>query len=267
MPSTFFGFDPLPFDRIRKAATSAPPHCDLIDADTPEHARRTRALGTGDNYTLIMSDEFERPGRLFSAADGDPVWTAVSRHDPANDNLAYMTPQMVTTADGALTITTTDTGFRSAGQYASGSLQSWNKFCFQGGIVDVAYSLPGDPGLPGVWPAVWMLGNLARATFPLPAQGVWPWSYDACTPELDEAAGQLISACDEKPAAGLRARQGRGAVEIDILETRPCADLASWSSSPLELLVKRAAHWNQTCALSTLQARSRELCMYHREAM
>ena len=26
-------------------------------------------------------------------------------------------------------------------------------------------ALPGAPGVPGVWPAIWMLGNLGRATY------------------------------------------------------------------------------------------------------
>ena len=63
-----------------------------------------------------------------------------------------MTPQMVSTHAGALEIYTTNTGFR-ASRYASGSVQSWEKACLQGGIVDVSFSLPGEPGAPGVWRA------------------------------------------------------------------------------------------------------------------
>ena len=143
-----------------------PPWDHLIDPDTPDGMRSTVGLGDGLPYTLVMSDEFESEGRHFGEAAGDPRWTAVSRNDDTNNNLAYLTPDAVTTRLGALEITATNTGFRDA-KYASGSVQGWNKFCLQGGIVDVSYTLPGDPGVPGVWPGIWMMGNLGRATFTL----------------------------------------------------------------------------------------------------
>ena len=151
-------------------------------------------LGDGLPYTLVMSDEFEREGRRFGEQAGDPRWTAVSRNDDTNNNLAYFTPDAVTTRLGALEITATNTGFRDA-TYASGSVQGWNKFCLQGGIVDVSYTLPGDPGVPGVWPGIWMMGNLGRATFTLSTEGLWPWTYNECEREIERTAGQLISAC------------------------------------------------------------------------
>jgi len=151
----------------------------LVDADTPVDARYTDALGDGVLHRLVMSDEFETEGRRFGEAEGDPRWTAVSRHDPTNGNLAYMTPQMVTTRAGAMEITTTNTGFRAA-MYASASVQTWNKVCMQGGIVEASFSLPGRAGRPGVWPAVWMLGNLGRATYPLSTDGLWPFSFGDC---------------------------------------------------------------------------------------
>jgi beta-glucanase (GH16 family) len=87
--------------------------------------------------------------------------------------------QMVSTRAGSIEIRTTNTGFRAA-MYASASVQSWNKVCVQGGIVEVTVSLPGRAGRPGVWPAVWMLGNLGRATYPLSTDGLWPFSYSDC---------------------------------------------------------------------------------------
>lgn len=74
--------------------------------------------------------------------------------------------------------------------YTSGMIQSWNKFCFTGGILEMSIELPGevDSGgkiiakindisgigtmfltmtfvTSGLWPAAWLMGNLARATF------------------------------------------------------------------------------------------------------
>lgn len=35
----------------------------------------------------------------------------------------------------------------------TGMVQSWNKFCFIGGVVEFRAKLPGDPKIGGLWPA------------------------------------------------------------------------------------------------------------------
>ena len=100
-------------------------------------------------------------------------------------------------------------------------IQSWNKFCFTGGILELSIQLPGGADGGGIWPAVWLMGNLARATFPQSTVNMWPWSYDTCIPE---ARGQQeVSACNPSPGFGLNAFQGRGAPEIGKLSL--CAGL------------------------------------------
>lgn len=61
-------------------------------------------------------------------------------------------------------------------------IQSWNKFCFTGetvdnlsararttdpvlpgGRIEVSVSLPGTSTISGLWPSVWLMGNLGRA--------------------------------------------------------------------------------------------------------
>lgn len=235
-----------------------PPDGWLVDPDTPLDELRTTGLGDGLEYRMVMSDEFEQEGRRFDEKFHDPRWTAVSRHDHTNGNLAYMTPEAVTTRRGALEITTTNTGFRD-GAYASGSVQGWNKFCMQGGIIDVSFTLPGAPGLSGVWPAIWMLGNLGRATYTLSTDGLWPWTYSSCQPEVARTLRQTVSACERGGVneharlAGLRPGQGRGVPEIDVLEARPCADLAALGGR----LARQPAHARSTCALATMQVAPR----------
>lgn len=56
----------------------------------------------------------------------------------------------------------------------------WNKFCFTGGVVEVQAQLPGRHNTGGLWPAMWLMGNLARATFVGSSENTWPWSYDKC---------------------------------------------------------------------------------------
>ncbi|CAE7373207.1 KRE6 [Symbiodinium pilosum] len=111
--------------------------------------------------------------------------------------------------------------------YTSSMLQTFNKFCFSHGLVELSAKLPGRAEQPGIWPAFWIFGNLGRAILKDSTDQLWPFSYDQC-PDLKHAAAnqapqdaQRINACLSKDITdlyGLNARQGRGAVEIDIIE-------------------------------------------------
>lgn len=106
--------------------------------------------------------------------------------------------------------------------YTSGMLQSWNKFCFTGGVLEMSVQLPGgSANASGLWPAAWLMGNLARATFPTTTTNVWPWSYSTCGEISDLDQKQKINACDSatfEDSYGMNPKQGRGAPEIDIFE-------------------------------------------------
>ena len=102
--------------------------------------------------------------------------------------------------------------------YQSGMLQSWNKFCFTGGIVEIKAKLPGYHDKGGLWPAIWLLGNLARATYVGSSNNIWPWSLPDCHHTNSHQKQQRINACDNVQHFGLNVGQGRGAPEIDILE-------------------------------------------------
>ncbi|OQR90097.1 beta-glucan synthesis-associated protein [Achlya hypogyna] len=224
-----------------------------VDADTPKSAYTTKT-SRGETWNLVMSDEFNRPGRDFSPG-ADHLWTAMELPDGVNAALEYYSINM--------TSTTTDSGGRGVMQiktqqdtiqftvynmyknppgyqtsqmfYRSGMLQSWNKFCMQGGRVEVAVQQPGvvtaasgNPDLADpkgrvtagfyypTWPGVWLMGNLGRALFTASTTRMWPWSYNTCDAESEK--NQAISACNKSPGNGLNPGQGRGAPEIDILE-------------------------------------------------
>ena len=80
-------------------------------------------------------------------------------------------------------------------QYRSGMLQSWNKFCFTTGYIEVSVVLPGPnentqgyvstssscfrPLLttrPLQWPGAWTMGNLARPGYAATTNGMWPYT-------------------------------------------------------------------------------------------
>jgi beta-glucan synthesis-associated protein KRE6 len=176
----------------------------------------------------VFSDEFEQDGRTFH--DGrDPRWTAINKNDYTNAALHYYSHDNAHTRDGVLHITTEQkvNAYRAFDedkkQYykdykhvQTGMLQGWNKFCFVGGIVEFSAQLPGDPTIGGLWPALWMLGNLARATYVGSSDFMWPFSYNACNASFRN--GQEINACSRLNHYDLHMYRGRGAPEIDVIE-------------------------------------------------
>lgn len=122
--------------------------------------------------------------------------------------------------------------------YRSAMLQSWNKFGFQDGMLEMRAQLPGavdsasgNPDLTlgkstpvkaikyyPTWPGIWMMGNLGRAIFSASTNRVWPFSYSRYEPDLFDPSNQRISACDADPGFVLNKNQGRGAPETDLLE-------------------------------------------------
>ncbi|OQR88660.1 callose synthase, partial [Thraustotheca clavata] len=210
-----------------------------IDPDTPNEARVLRVpKGSGYNfyeapttneYQLIFSDEFNDNERAFEAGF-DSRWTALENLDTTNMGQHYFSPKAVQTDKGNLIITTSKPKEKyHEAQYVSGSVQTWNKFCFTGGYVEMKAILPGKWGIPGTWPAFWIMGNLGRATFLGSQEGMWPWTLDYCIPMYDMIdIPQKINACNNltdpnDPTSypekfGLHPRQGRGATEIDVFE-------------------------------------------------
>ena len=63
---------------------------------------------------------------------------------------------------------------------------------------------------------VWLLGNLARATYVGSSDWVWPFSYEKC--DLATRYSQEVDACRKVSHYGMKPGLGRGAPEIDILE-------------------------------------------------
>ena len=93
-----------------------------------------------------------------------------------------------------------------------------------GGIVEFNAKLPGDPKVGGLWPALWMLGNLARATYVGSSNYIWPYSYNGC--DEKNRHSQQISACSKVGHYGMSPGLGRGSPEIDILEAMMGSDEA-----------------------------------------
>ncbi|EPS45326.1 hypothetical protein H072_681 [Dactylellina haptotyla CBS 200.50] len=197
----------------------------MVDPDTPEYAK-TRKSVDGKTLKLVFSDEFNQDGRAFYEGD-DQFWTSPDLHYAATTDLEWYDPDAVTTKAGTLRLTL-DAWQNHDLNYRSGMLQSWNKLCFKGGVLEVSASLAGPGGKMGLWPGIWTLGNLARPGYLATSDGTWPYAYDDCdvgiTPNqsspdgISFLPGQRLNSCtckgEDHPNAGV----GRGAPEIDALE-------------------------------------------------
>ncbi|KAJ1977255.1 hypothetical protein H4R33_006254 [Dimargaris cristalligena] len=195
-----------------------------IDSDTPAEAL-TKTTFDGKEYTLVFSDEFNKDGRTFKAGE-DPHWEAVDLWYWPTMDMEYYKPEQVWTEGGNLVLQM-DKKPTGTLDYRSGMIQSWNKFCFQGGLIEVNVSMPFKSGVSGLWPAAWTLGNLGRAGYGATTDGLWPYTYDNCdlgvlvnqtNSALSYLPGQRLNKCvctgTDHPNPG----KGRGAPEIDIFE-------------------------------------------------
>lgn len=113
---------------------------DLIDKDTPDSVK-TRTGFDGKSYNLVFSDEFNSDGRTFYPGD-DPFWEAVDLWYGATEDLEWYDPKNAFTRGGNLVLLIENVENHGL-DYRSAMLQSWNKFCFTHGYIEVNISLPG----------------------------------------------------------------------------------------------------------------------------
>ncbi|KAF4320440.1 hypothetical protein JM18_003567 [Phytophthora kernoviae] len=241
-----------------------------VDPDTPTN-RHMYTSSRGRPWQLVMSDEFNVANRSFRPGD-DHMWTSLEKPDGVNGALEVYSHNMtstkcdddgtcyfyIETASDNVTISAYNMYKHPPGYenvtfyYRAAMVQSWNKFCFQGGMLEVRSQLPGavskasgNPDLAlgkskqvtdttyyPTWPGIWMMGNLGRAIFSGSTNRMWPFSYDKCEPEIFDPINQRISACDDDPGYGMNANQGRGAPEIDLLEGGGLAISSSLQIAP-----------------------------------
>jgi beta-glucanase (GH16 family) len=254
----------------------------LIDLETPSDAYTKASLMSGDEWVLVFSDEFNTDGRSFYPGD-DPFWETVDFHYWGTNDLEWYDPGQATTLNGSLqlTIEKVEPINNHNLTYRSAMVQSWNKFCFTGGLVEVAVTLPGSNTVGGLWPAVWTMGNLGRAGYGASLDGMWPYTYDACdvgtfpnqtypgtsTPIaatengdptedniLSFLPGQRLSACTcpgeshPGPATTSGTYVGRSAPEIDMFEALVETDGGYVSQSGQWAPYNAAYTWQNTSA-------------------
>eukprot|EP00931_Biecheleriopsis_adriatica_P057334 TRINITY_DN34002_c0_g1_i1.p1 TRINITY_DN34002_c0_g1~~TRINITY_DN34002_c0_g1_i1.p1 ORF type:complete len:883 (+),score=127.53 TRINITY_DN34002_c0_g1_i1:41-2650(+) len=247
------------FAQERRQSSSSCPKTEFVDPDTPSEACIGKVDSAGNPLELVFSDEFDIPGRTF--ADGhDPVWTAITGFPSSNDqkNAYADSSAHATTSNGNLWLRISNTPSSlelfnaTSGKmetlerpYTSAMMQTWNKFCMTGGVVEISAKFPGQANQPGLWPAFWLLGNMGRATIEASLNNVWPYSYSQCPADnnasndanQDPRKQQRINKCmgsNWTERFGLNPNQGRGALEIDILEVLPGDHVSNYRKDKVE---------------------------------
>ncbi|EQC34766.1 hypothetical protein SDRG_07574 [Saprolegnia diclina VS20] len=127
-----------------------------VDVDTPKEVY-TKATSRGGSWDLVMSDEFNAATRNFTAGE-DHLWTALDIPDGVNRAIGVYKPSHAYTEDGNFVIRIdsgdVDISFynvwanvpawtKKKMYYTAAMVQTWNKFCIQGGFVEIAMKLPG----------------------------------------------------------------------------------------------------------------------------
>ena len=153
------------------------PRLNLIDEDTDPKYHKWKNPA-GETWDLVFSDEFEKEGRTFWPGE-DPFWEAVDIYYAATNDYEWYSPEAIVTKNGKLVITL-EQMIEHNTYFRSGMLQSWNKFCFQGGYIEAAVVLPGNPDTQAYWPGFWLLGNLGRPGYTATTEGLWPYAYESC---------------------------------------------------------------------------------------
>ncbi|PWZ01719.1 concanavalin A-like lectin/glucanase [Testicularia cyperi] len=256
----------------------------LIDTDTPKSAQTWTSGTDSSSYHLVFSDEFEVDGRTFWPGD-DPYWEAVDLWYVGTGDYEWYSPEAVNTTGGAMIIALEEHELHNK-NFRSGMVQSWNKFCFQGGYLEINARLPGGPSTNGYWPAAWLMGNLGRPGYLASTEGTWPYSYQSCDTgilpnqtyvngsgpylathssgtyayngELSYLPGMRYSACtcEGEDHPGPTVNVGRSAPEIDLFEVQvqyKNGAKKSYASQSLQVAPFDDAYaWGNTSADATI---------------
>ena len=76
-------------------------------------------------------------------------------------------------------------------------LQGWDKFCFRGGVLEIEAKLPGRWDVGGLWPGLWMMGNLAGAAVSPRRSACGPFRRALRSVESTQA--RSLGLCDPAP--------------------------------------------------------------------
>ena len=85
--------------------------------------------------------------------------------------MEWYDPEAITMRNGSLKIALSvkpnhDLNFKG------GMMSTWYKFCFTDGLIVTSVVLPSLSNVRGLWPAIWLMGNLGRAGYDASLDGI-----------------------------------------------------------------------------------------------
>lgn len=106
-------------------------------------------------WTLVLQDEFGGDSL------DEQIWNAEDLPSPRNHELQHYTPVLVGVGDGRLRLSSERVP-RGGRPFSSGAVDTYGKFSFTYGRVEVRATLPAMGQ--GMWPAIWLLGTGCNPT-------------------------------------------------------------------------------------------------------
>ena len=105
-----------------------------VDPETPQEMH-TWETSRGDTWELVMSDEFNTPGRSFRPGD-DHMWTSIEKPDGVNAAMEFYAHNKTTTACDE---STDVCSFQIELEESVVQLQVWNSFLSTPGFENVTF--------------------------------------------------------------------------------------------------------------------------------
>ena len=277
---------------VQVGRNASAPMVEMIDRDTPvEHCVKKLCIGDYamcdpvakepdqipySDLVLVFSDEFNVAGRDMSVLANDSRWTAENIYYFPTQDIEVYKPEQVTTKNGSMHLTIErlrkpekavalqpdGSTWNVPKNFKSGMVNTWNKFCFTGGYMEMSVQLPGTDKVPGFWPAFWAMGNLGRAGYMPSTGGFWPYSYNVCGKGSNSSTAmpdskvpdQTVDACPSDPESenfinrtlyGFEEGKARNAPEFDVFEIVTVRGLGSEASQTLQMapLIPEGTTW------------------------
>lgn len=141
-------------------------YCNTVKVDTVIYVTVYVEAASEPGTTLVWSDEFD------STALNTNIWNYETGNLGVNNEVEYYTSDAanVSVKGGYLQITALHSlNYNNSGyNYTSARINTYGKYSFTYGRVDIRAKIPGDPG---TWPALWLLGNSINTGTSWPACG------------------------------------------------------------------------------------------------
>lgn len=200
--------------------------------------------GSGNNDTLVWSDEFD-----YEGSPDSEFWTIETGNGNwgwGNGEAQYYLEDNIEVSDGTMKIHVKKQ-YQSGFQYTSGRLKTQYGFSFTYGRVDVRAKLPKTKG---TWPAIWMLGDSHSSIG-------WPRCGEIDIMEQTGANKNKILATSHWSSGGGTASNpnrpnptsptiGKGEIAVENVDTQFHKYSLIWTDSSIKMLLDDVEYYSMS---------------------